>query len=83
MKRSLKYGERDYSFGQVMVTLRTAIGMTQVELAEFLGVSRRAVQGWEGGISYPKDEHLKQFIELCARRRAFPAGREADAIRTF
>jgi transcriptional regulator with XRE-family HTH domain len=45
MKRSLKYGERDYSFGQVMVTLRTAIGMTQVELAEFLGVSRRAVQG--------------------------------------
>ncbi len=83
MKRSLKYGERDYSFGQVMVTLRTAIGMTQVELAEFLGVSRRAVQGWEGGISYPKDEHLKQFIELCARRRAFPAGREADEIRTF
>src|SRR5215471_12679110 len=61
MKQSLKYGERDYSFGQVMVTLRTAVGMTQVALAKFLGVSRRAVQGWEGGISYPKADHLKHL----------------------
>ena len=83
MKQSLKYGERDYSFGQVMVTLRTAVGMTQVALAKFLGVSRRAVQGWEGGISYPKADHLKQFIALGVRHRAFPAGREVDEIRSF
>ena len=83
MKQSLKYGERDYSFGQVMVTLRTAMGMTQLELATCLGISRRAVQGWEGGRSYPKTDHLKQFIELCVRHRAFPVGREVDELRTF
>ena len=38
MKRS-SYGEPDYAFGQAMLTLRTAIGLTQVGLAEFLGVS--------------------------------------------
>ena len=38
MKRS-SYGERDYGFGQAMLTLRTAIGLTQAGLAEFLGVS--------------------------------------------
>ena len=41
------YGERDYAFGQAMLTLRTAIGLTQAGLAEFLGVSRKAVGGWE------------------------------------
>jgi len=46
MKRS-SYGERDYAFGQAMLTLRTSLGLTQAGLAEFLGVSRKAVGGWE------------------------------------
>ena len=33
MKKSL-YGERDYAFGQVMLTLRTHIGLTQAGLGE-------------------------------------------------
>lgn len=48
MKRSL-YGERDYAFGQLMLTLRTRMGLTQARLAEQLGISRRAVGTWELG----------------------------------
>ncbi len=50
MKRSL-YGERDYAFGQIMLALRTAIGLTQAGLADHLGVSQRAVGEWEGDVA--------------------------------
>ena len=75
--------ERDYTFGQTMLTLRTEIGLTQAGLAEILHVSRRAVGDWEVGNSYPKAEHLKVFIELCVKQQAFPTGREVEAIRTL
>jgi DNA-binding transcriptional regulator YiaG len=42
------YRERDYAFAQLVLTLRTAIGLSQAGLAERLGASRRAVVGWEG-----------------------------------
>jgi len=58
VKKSL-YGERDYAFGQLMLTLRTTIGLTQAGLGERLGVSRRAVAEWEGGLSYPKADRLQ------------------------
>src|SRR5436305_2457654 len=82
MKRS-SYGERDYGFGQAMLSLRTAIGLTQAGLAEFLGVSRKAVGGWESGDSYPKAEHLKALLTLAVQQQAFPPGREAEEIRAF
>src|SRR5258706_14081755 len=82
MKRS-SYGERDYGFGQAMLSLRRAIGLTQAGLAEHLGVSRRAVGEWEAGSSYPKAGHLKRLIELGVQQQAFPAGREAEEIRAF
>ena len=50
MKRS-SYGERDYAFGQIMLTLRTAIGLTQAGLADHLGVSQRVVGEWEGDVA--------------------------------
>ena len=53
MKGSL-YRERDYAFGRVMLTLRTRLELTQTELADILGVRRRAVIDWEGGLTYPK-----------------------------
>jgi len=80
---SSSYGERDYAFGQAMLTLRTTIGLTQAGLAERLGVSRRAVAEWEAGSSYPKAERLKQLIELGVQQRAFAAGREAEEIRAL
>src|SRR2546426_5985517 len=82
MKRS-SYGERDYAFGQTMLTLRTAIGLTQAGMAEHLGVSRHAVGEWEAGSSYPKAEHLKALLALAVGQQAFPAGREEEEIRAF
>jgi transcriptional regulator with XRE-family HTH domain len=74
-------GERDTLFGQMIATLRTEIGLTQTELAERLGVSRRAIGGWEAGDSYPKVKHLKIFIELVVQHRVFAEGREQQEIR--
>lgn len=75
------YREHDYAFGQQMLVLRTAARLTQMQLAEHLAVSRRAVSNWEAGKSYPKFHHLRQFIHLCVEHKAFPVGNEAQAIR--
>jgi WD40 repeat protein/transcriptional regulator with XRE-family HTH domain len=77
------YRERDYAFGQAMLTLRSSIGLTQAGLAAMLGVSRRAVAQWEGGGDYPKSEHLQHFIALCVQQHVFPAGREEAEIRAL
>src|SRR3989442_3758307 len=77
------YRERDYAFAQLVLTLRTAIGLSQVGLAERLGASRRAVADWEGGLSYHKAERLKQLIALGMQQQAFPAGREEEEIRAL
>jgi transcriptional regulator with XRE-family HTH domain len=82
MKR-FSYRERDYAFGQAMLTLRTNIGLTQAGLADHLGVSRRAVTEWEGGLSYPTAHHLQHVITLGVQQQAFPPGREAEEIRAF
>src|SRR5207248_5700269 len=82
INRSL-YGERDYAFGQRILTLRTQLGLTQTGLAQRLGVSRKAVLGWEAGSSYPKAAHLQQLIALGVRASAFPAEREAEEIRAL
>src|SRR6266566_2912853 len=82
MKGSL-YRERDYAFGQLMLTVRTRLGLTQTALAEVLGVGRRAVIDWEGGLTYPTTDHLKQFVVLAIQRQAFHAGREAEEIRAL
>src|SRR5258708_10754459 len=77
------YRDRDYAFGQAMLTLRMAIGLTQAGLARHLGVSRKAVGEWEAGLTYPKTEYLKALIALAAQQQAFPLGREAEEIRAF
>ncbi len=82
MKR-FSYSERDYAFGQLMLTLRTTIGLTQAGLGDLLGVSRRAVARWEAGSSYPTVERLKQLITLGVQQQAFPAGREEEEIRAL
>src|SRR5947209_6445683 len=81
--KSYSYEERDYAFAQLMLLLRTNIGLTQAGLGELLGVSRRAVAEWEGGLSYPKPERLKQLITLGVQQQAFPAGQEAEEIRAL
>src|SRR6266705_3330362 len=77
------YRERDYAFGQLMLTVRTTMGLTQTELAEMLGVRRRAVIDWEGGLTYPSVDHLKQFVVLAIERQAWPVGHEAEEVRAL
>src|SRR5690349_9943870 len=77
------YREHDYTFGQAMLTLRSSIGLTQAGLAAYLGISRRAVAEWEGGLSYPKAEHLQHFIALCVQQQVFAPEREGEEIRAL
>src|SRR5438105_6252033 len=82
MRRS-SYGERDYAFGQLILTLRSAIGLTQAGLSDQLGISKRAVGEWEAGSSYPKATHLKALIALAVKEQVFAAGHEEEEIRAL
>jgi LuxR family maltose regulon positive regulatory protein len=82
MKRS-RYREPDYAFGQLMLTLRTQMGLTQAGLAERLGISRRTVSTWELGSNYPKAAHLKELIVLAVQFRSWAAGREEEEIQAL
>jgi hypothetical protein len=45
--------------GRLCSSCSASIGLTQAGLAERLRVSRRAIGEWEGGINYPKAEHVQ------------------------
>jgi transcriptional regulator with XRE-family HTH domain len=77
------YHERDYAFGQLMLSLRMRLSLTQAGLAERLHVHRRAVAGWEASSSYPKAEHLKELITLAVQQQAWAFGREEEEIRAL
>ncbi|MAS37857.1 MAG: XRE family transcriptional regulator [Anaerolineaceae bacterium] len=81
--KSANYRDQDYAFGQIMLTLRTAAGLTQADLAKAIGVSRRTVGSWETGSKYPKPSHLKSFITLGIEHRTFSPGSEADEIKAL
>ena len=82
MRRS-SYGERDYAFGQLILTLRSAIGLTQAGLSDQLGISKKAVGEWEAGSSYPKATHLKALLALAVKEQVFPVGHEEEEIRAL
>jgi WD40 repeat protein/transcriptional regulator with XRE-family HTH domain len=82
MKRSA-YREHDYAFGQAMLTLRSAIGLTQLELADVLKISRQSIVDWEAGRKYPSAQNLQAFIQVAVQQGAFPLGQETEAIRTL
>lgn len=46
---------------QKLKCLRKQMGLSQLELAERLQVSRQAVSGWESGTSKPSTENLKSL----------------------
>ena len=49
---------------QKLKYLRKQMGLSQLELAEKLQVSRQAVSGWEAGTSKPSTESLKSLGAL-------------------
>jgi len=82
MKRH-SYRERDYAFGQAMLSLRTNMGLTQAGLADLLKISRHAVGEWEAGSNYPKAERMQHFVALCVRASVFAPEREEEEIRAL
>ena len=72
-----------YAFGELILSLRSAIGLTQAGLSDHLGISKKAVGEWEAGSSYPKATHLKALIALAVKEQVFAAGHEAEEIRAL
>src|SRR6266581_3239213 len=81
--RRSSYGERAYAFGQLILTLRSAIGLTQAGLSDQLGISKRAVGAGAAGSSYPKATHLQALIALAVKEQIFPVGHEEEEIRAL
>lgn len=52
------------SLAEKLVTLRKQKGMTQMDLAEKLNVSRQAISRWEVGAAVPSTDNLKELSDL-------------------
>lgn len=52
---------KDINLGKVLVEQRRRMGITQDELASYLGVSKAAVSKWETGATYPDITLLPQL----------------------
>jgi len=52
------------TFGSVIVTLRKKNGLTQMELAEKMGVTDKAVSKWERDLSFPDISSLPKLAEI-------------------
>ena len=48
------------NFRGIALTLRGRSGLSQTELATLLGVSARAIQKWEAGLTYPSAGNLQE-----------------------
>ncbi len=44
---------RHFQFADVFTNRRKQLGVTQEQIADYVGVSRAAVSKWEKGLSYP------------------------------
>src|SRR6266508_6700321 len=77
------YRAHNYALGNQLLILRTRVALTQIALAEQIGVHRRSVQNWEIGVSYPKAETLQRLIATFLQHHALTPGNaraEAQAL---
>ena len=54
----------DYSFGNRLLSMRNKCGMTQRQVASYVGVTDKAVSKWESGTSKPTTNALRRLAEL-------------------
>ena len=52
------------TFGNMIATMRKERGMTQLELAEKMGVTDKAVSKWERDLSFPDVNTLPKLAEI-------------------
>ena len=52
------------TFGNLIASLRKEHGMTQLELAEQMGVTDKAVSKWERDLSFPDVNSLPRLAEI-------------------
>ena len=55
---------RQQTFGTMIAALRKEQGMTQLELAEKMGVTDKAVSKWERDLSFPDVNSLPKLAEI-------------------
>src|SRR5262245_24909721 len=70
------YKLRTHQIGQRLLAFRNQTGLTQTELGQLIGVSRRSILKWEGGEGVPNGTHLHHLLEVFVDRKAFTAGQE-------
>ncbi|MEV5526377.1 helix-turn-helix transcriptional regulator [Streptomyces prunicolor] len=54
-------------------SIREAVGISQQELADIVGVSRQAVTAWEAGDRYPRKAQLARYVEALTALKAAAA----------
>ncbi len=66
------------TLGMMIASLRKENGMTQLELAEKMGVTDKAVSKWERDLSCPDINSIPHLTELLGVSRdiTFAAGKE-------
>lgn len=55
---------KDYTFGEHIYELRKARGLTQGDIATYLGISDKAISKWENGTAKPTISNLTKLAEL-------------------
>lgn len=55
---------KNQTFGQMISSLRKEKGMTQLELAEKMGVTDKAVSKWERDLSFPDVNSIPKLAEI-------------------
>ncbi|MFN8467818.1 MAG: NB-ARC domain-containing protein [Caldilineaceae bacterium] len=78
MPQRQPYRPRSYTVAELLLALRRRAQLTQLELAQQVGISRRSIQKWESGESYPTAENLRALIALLAAQSIFAEGRESE-----
>jgi WD40 repeat protein/transcriptional regulator with XRE-family HTH domain len=71
MRNSHNYRPLDYEFGSLIQSYRRKAKLTQRQLAEMVGISKRSVLNWEAGSSYPQIHHLRQLVSIFLDRGCF------------
>ena len=68
------------SLAEKLVSLRKQKGLTQMDLAEQLNVSRQAISRWEVGAAIPSTENLRVLSELYETSVDYLLNDEADSF---